>query len=61
MTGYPWKVGQEIEPLVIGSVDAGRIKTVAAILQDPTPIHLDPAATRARGMVRRWPLRARST
>ena len=50
MTGQAWRVGQEVEPFVVESVDAGRIKTMAAILQDPTPIHLDPAATRARGL-----------
>ena len=43
-------VGQRVAPFVIESVDPGRIKTVAAILQDPTPTHLDPAVTRARGM-----------
>jgi acyl dehydratase len=44
------RVGQEIDPLVIESVDPARIKTVAAILQDPTRTHLDPAVTRALGM-----------
>jgi acyl dehydratase len=43
-------VGQRVAPFVIESVDPERIKTVAAILQDPTPTHLDPAVTRARGM-----------
>ena len=43
-------VGQQIDPFVIESVDSARIKTVAAILQDPTRTHLDPAATRALGM-----------
>lgn len=37
-------VGQTVGPFVIESVDPARIKTVAAILQDPTPVHLDPAA-----------------
>lgn len=50
MAAREWHVGQQVEPFVIESVDAGRIKTMAAILQDPTPIHLDPAATRARGL-----------
>lgn len=45
-----FNVGQRVDPLVIESVDSGRIKTLAAILQDPTPIHLDTAVTRARGM-----------
>jgi acyl dehydratase len=43
-------VGQEIEPFAIESVDAGRIKTMAAILQDPTRTHLDTAVARALGM-----------
>jgi acyl dehydratase len=43
-------VGQHIDPFVIESVDPARIKTVAAILQDPTRTHVDPAATRALGM-----------
>lgn len=45
-----WEVGQQLDPFVIEAVDPRRIKTVAAILRDPTPTHLDPAATRARGM-----------
>lgn len=43
-------VGQQIDPFVIAAVDSGRIKTVAAILQDPTRTHLDAAVTRALGM-----------
>jgi acyl dehydratase len=43
-------VGQRVDPFVIESVDPGRIKTVAAILQDPTFVHLDPAVARARGI-----------
>ncbi|HEY2652080.1 MAG TPA: MaoC family dehydratase [Solirubrobacteraceae bacterium] len=43
-------VGQRVDPFVIESVDPGRIKTVAAVLQDPTPVHLDPAVARARGI-----------
>jgi 3-hydroxybutyryl-CoA dehydratase len=50
MTEQAWQVGQRVEPFVVESVDAGRVKTMAAILQDPTPIHLDPEATRARGL-----------
>jgi len=42
--------GRRVTPFSIESVDPARIKTVAAILQDPTPMHLDPAANRARGM-----------
>lgn len=43
-------VGQQLEPFVIASVDAERMKTMAAILQDPNPIHFDTASTRALGM-----------
>jgi acyl dehydratase len=42
-------IGQQIDPFVIESVDPARIKTVAAILEDPTPTHLDSAVTRALG------------
>ncbi|MFZ0971843.1 MAG: MaoC family dehydratase [Solirubrobacteraceae bacterium] len=48
--GREMRVGQRTDPFVIESVDPARIKTVAAILQDPTPIHLDSAATRLLGM-----------
>jgi acyl dehydratase len=44
------RVGQQIDPFVIESVDPARVKTVAAILQDPTQTHLDPAVTRRLGM-----------
>ncbi|HUA72322.1 MAG TPA: MaoC family dehydratase [Solirubrobacteraceae bacterium] len=47
---HEFHVGQRVAPFVIESVEPDRIKTVAAILQDPTPTHLDPAVTRARGM-----------
>ena len=47
---HEFRVGEQVAPFVIESVDAERIKTAAAILQDPTPTHLDPAVTRARGM-----------
>jgi acyl dehydratase len=51
MTGTSeFHVGQQVELFLIEAVDAERIKTVAAILQDPTPTHLDTAVTRARGM-----------
>lgn len=33
--------GQPLEPLVIDSVDPARMKTMAAILHDPNPIHYD--------------------
>lgn len=41
--------GQAVEPLVIESVDAARMKTMAAILGDPNPIHFDVDAVRALG------------
>lgn len=44
------RVGQELEPFVIESVPAEPMKTMAAILQDPNPIHFDTAVTRALGM-----------
>jgi acyl dehydratase len=50
VTGDEVHVGQRIDPFVIESVDPARVKTVAAILQDPTPTHLDAAVTRALGM-----------
>ncbi len=43
------RVGEQLEPLVIESVDPERMKTMAAILQDPNPIHFDAATTRALG------------
>jgi acyl dehydratase len=42
--------GAELGPLVIESVRAERMKTLAIVLADPNPIHLDPAAVRALGM-----------
>ncbi|MFZ0971845.1 MAG: MaoC/PaaZ C-terminal domain-containing protein [Solirubrobacteraceae bacterium] len=44
------QVGQQLEPFVIESVDPEPMKTMAAILQDPNPIHFDPASTHALGM-----------
>ncbi len=44
------EVGRQLEPFVIESVDAEKMKTMAAILQDPNPIHFDTAATRALGI-----------
>src|SRR5690606_30435151 len=34
----------------VPAVDAGRMKTTAALLRDPTPIHWDPAVLRELGM-----------
>jgi acyl dehydratase len=43
-------VGQRLEPFVIESVDPEPMKVMAAILEDPNPIHFDTAATSALGM-----------
>ena len=42
--------GDELEPLVIESVSTEAMKTVAALLHDPNPIHFDVDAVRALGM-----------
>jgi acyl dehydratase len=42
-------VGMRLEPFVVDAVDDGRMKVMAAILQDPNPIHFDAAAVRALG------------
>jgi acyl dehydratase len=44
------QVGDELPPRTIDSVSAERIKTMAVILDDPNPIHLDPAAAKALGL-----------
>ena len=44
------KVGDELEPLVIEAVDAEKMKTMAAILHDPNPIHYDVDLVRRLGM-----------
>jgi acyl dehydratase len=43
-------VGQELEPFVIENVDPQPMKVMAAILQDPNPIHFDTAVTKELGM-----------
>jgi acyl dehydratase len=43
-------VGDELEPLVIESVPAEAMKTVAALLHDPNPIHFDVETVKALGM-----------
>ena len=43
-------VGTELPPLVIESVDAEKMKIMAAILRDPNPIHFDPERVRELGM-----------
>jgi acyl dehydratase len=42
--------GDELPPLVIESVSTEAMKTVAALLHDPNPIHFDVDAVRALGM-----------
>jgi acyl dehydratase len=44
------RVGQELEALVIERVDAEKMKTMAAILQDPNPIHFDAETVRELGL-----------
>jgi acyl dehydratase len=44
------EIGTEIPPFVVDSVDAERMKTVAALLEDPNPIHWDVSTVRALGM-----------
>ena len=44
------EVGTKIPPRVVERVDVAQMKTMAALLQDPNPIHWDTAATRALGM-----------
>ncbi len=43
-------IGDDLPQLVIESVDAEKMKTMAALLRDPNPIHLDPAVVDALGM-----------
>jgi acyl dehydratase len=44
------EVGDVIPPWEMDNVTPERMKTVAAILRDPTPIHWDREATRALGL-----------
>lgn len=44
------RVGDRIPPFRIRSVDPQRMKTMAAILRDPYPIHWDRDATAALGL-----------
>jgi len=44
------EVGDAIPPFVMASVTPERMKTTAAILRDPTPIHWDRDATRDLGL-----------
>lgn len=44
------QVGDEITPLVVPAVSAEKMKTMAAIIHDPNPIHFDVEATKALGI-----------
>jgi 3-hydroxybutyryl-CoA dehydratase len=44
------EVGSELGPLTIESVSPEHMKTLAVVLDDPNPIHLDPEAVKALGM-----------
>jgi acyl dehydratase len=46
----PLAAGDELEPLVVESVSTEAMKTVAALLHDPNPIHFDVEAVRTLGM-----------
>jgi 3-hydroxybutyryl-CoA dehydratase len=43
------KAGDRLGPITV-AVDAGPMKTVAALIDDPTPIHFDVRATKAYGL-----------
>jgi acyl dehydratase len=43
-------VGAEIPPWTMASVDPARMKTMAAVLRDPYPVHWDRAANEAIGL-----------
>lgn len=44
------EVGVELPPLVIESVDAEKMKLMAALLRDPNPIHFDAERVRELGL-----------
>lgn len=44
------QVGQQLDPFVIEAVDPEPMKTMAAILQDPNPIHFDTRVTHELGL-----------
>jgi acyl dehydratase len=46
----PPQVGDELSPLRIESVSPEHMKTMAVVLDDPNPIHIDPEAVKALGM-----------
>lgn len=43
-------IGTELPAVELAAVSAEKMKTMAALLADPTPIHFDVAAVRALGM-----------
>ena len=44
------EIGTSIPPVHVDGVDACRMKTMAALLRDPNPIHFDPRVVRALGL-----------
>jgi 3-hydroxybutyryl-CoA dehydratase len=42
--------GTGLGPLTIEHIDAEKMKVFAVVLDDPNPIHLDPAAVKAAGL-----------
>lgn len=42
--------GQELEPLIVESVEPGPMKTMAMLLRDPNPIHWDTEVTGRLGL-----------
>jgi acyl dehydratase len=50
MTLARFEIGEELPALVIESVDAEKMKLMAAILRDPNPIHFDAERVRELGM-----------
>lgn len=44
------QVGQELPPFHVAAVDPEKMKTMAALLRDPNPIHFDLDVVRALGM-----------
>lgn len=46
----PLESGTELPPFVVDSVSAEGMRTIAALLQDPTPIHFAPEVVAELGM-----------
>jgi acyl dehydratase len=46
----PRQLGEELAPRTIASVSPDHMKTMAVVLDDPNPIHLDPEAVKTLGM-----------